>query len=322
MVLGAVVVFYFYGSKGVLSQEEYITISHYQPGSERIYRSGDTLRAMTYNIGYLSGMTNNSQYEFESELFEANLGKAINLLIDLKPDVVGLQEIDYASHRSFYVHQADEIGEDAGFLMGFHSVNWDKQYVPFPYGLPKYNFGRMLSGQSLLSQFPMANEQHLVLRKPQNAAFYYKAFYIDRLIQQSDWIVGEDTIKVMNLHLEAFDRPTRLDHAMKVREEYLKVYEQYPVLIMGDFNSRAEFIYEDAMSIIMSAPGIRSAIDQSQYEQDSTGYFTYSAASPVYMIDYILYNETRIKKVTSRVANEAGEVSDHLPVIMDFVLSN
>ena len=76
------------------------------------------------------------------------------------------------------------------------------------------------------------------------------------------------------------------------------------------------------MRVIMDAQDIYSAISQQQYQSNPEQYFTFSSANPVYMIDYILYNGSFIKAVDAYVVHEAGEISDHLPVVFDFVLKN
>jgi endonuclease/exonuclease/phosphatase family metal-dependent hydrolase len=75
------------------------------------------------------------------------------------------------------------------------------------------------------------------------------------------------------------------------------------------------------MRLIMDSPDIESAISWNQYQQDSISYFTYSSADPSYMIDHILYNRNFITPIGSRVVKEIGEVSDHLPVLFDFMLA-
>ncbi len=310
-------VFYFFGSAATLDKEDYKRQVEYEAPNQS-FQGGDTLRVITYNIGYLSGMSNNRSVERKPDIFDDNLHASKVLMSRYQPDLVGFQEIDFEAERSFFVNQADELGYSMPFYKGFHSVNWDKRYVPFPFGALSNHFGKMVSGQSILSRYDLKNPDHIVLSKPQNSPFYYNAFYLDRLIQTCDWIVGDKVVKVMNLHLEAFDKETRSLQAERVKEEYLRFYEEFPVLIMGDFNSLADWMKKDAMQLIMDAPEITSAIDRNQYTTDSLACFTFSSEKPSYMIDYILYNQSFIEKVEAKVLTEAGQISDHLPVLFDF----
>ena len=61
----------------------------------------------------------------------------------------------------------DSIALYCGFLEGAYAVNWDKRYVPFPYWPPVVHFGEMLSGQGVLSKFPILMNKKIVLQKPE-----------------------------------------------------------------------------------------------------------------------------------------------------------
>ncbi|MFT5954559.1 MAG: endonuclease/exonuclease/phosphatase family metal-dependent hydrolase [Cyclobacteriaceae bacterium] len=312
-------VFYFWASSSNLDVSEKYVIKQY---NEDQVSKTDTLRAITFNIGYLSGMTNNLATERKKELFDINLSASIKALGDLSPSIIGLQEVDYDAYRSFHLNQADTLAQTLQFTHGYHSVNWDKRYVPFPYGLPSYNFRKIVSGQSIIAEGAFFNAETFKLSDPSEAPFYYKAFYLDRLIQKVDWVVGEDTVTVLNLHLEAFDQQTRMMQAERLVSLYEFYYQKGPVLILGDFNSRQSELDNDAMRLLMRSPDIGSAISWEQYQQDSVSYFTYSSANPSYMIDYILYNKNFIVPIGSRVVQEIEEVSDHLPVLFDFMLAH
>ena len=69
ITLLAIVSFYFYGSSSHYDKAEYNRIFNFEAVRES--NSSDTLSIMTYNLGYLSGMTNNLAVE-SSEDFYAN----------------------------------------------------------------------------------------------------------------------------------------------------------------------------------------------------------------------------------------------------------
>lgn len=144
-------------------------------------RSSDTLSVLTYNIGYLSGMTNNLPVDRKESLFSDNLSRSIDLLNSYDFDFIGLQEVDFGASRSFNYNQFDSLGIQLDFHQGAYAINWDKLYVPFPYYPFKNHFGRMYSGQGILSKMQLVSNDLIVLRKPISAPFYYNAFYLDRL---------------------------------------------------------------------------------------------------------------------------------------------
>jgi endonuclease/exonuclease/phosphatase family metal-dependent hydrolase len=216
----------------------------------------------------------------------------------------------------------DEIANKCEYPYGYQSVNWDKRYVPFPYWPIRYHFGQILSGQSILSNFPIEQTSTVVLDKPSSRSFITNAFYIDRLVQKAVINLDSGQLMVLNLHLEAFDQETRVAQAKVVKNLYDSLSSQMPVLLMGDFNSTIPGgpYLSEAIEVIMGSEDIESAVDPDQYEANPEEYFTFSSGTPEYMIDFIFYNPSRIEKISSRVVSEMGEVSDHLPVVMEFKL--
>ena len=95
----AFVVFYFWASPGTLppdKRSEIITYSHTGVPPT----TPETFTIMTYNIGYLSGMTNNLPMKPGKPLFEKNMGTFLQLIKEVQPDFIGFQEIDFHSRRS------------------------------------------------------------------------------------------------------------------------------------------------------------------------------------------------------------------------------
>ena len=278
----------------------------------------------------MSGLTNNQAVRAEAKLYEENGKKAHDLLQKLKPDIVGIQEIDFNSKRSYYTDQIDPIrGETFGWAAT--AINWDKRYVPFPYWPISVHFGEMLSGQAILSRYPIIETQRWVLEKPAGRPFYYNAFYLDRLAQVAKVTIENRELIIINIHLEAFHMETRKNQA----KEVLKIYQSYkdlPVLLIGDFNSlppqatiksdfkdepEANFNSDTTMLSFLETPGLTEACPFGDYKKDETATFTFPSDEPTRRLDYIFYND-KLKRVSWRVVKEAGSTSDHLPVVMEF----
>lgn len=322
LIFVSFIAFYFWASSSFNEKENYNQIITYHP--EAINHS-DTFSILTYNIGYLSGMTNNLPVERNESLFSDNLSKSLRLLDEYDFDFIGLQEVDFGASRSFNYNQFDSLGFHLGFHQGAYAVNWDKLYVPFPYYPIKNHFGKMFSGQGVLSKMQIVANDMLVLRKPINAPFYYNAFYLDRILQINKVQMGSDTIIVMNVHLEAFDTETRELQAEKVLTEFNKWSKDYPVILMGDFNSRPPFaseIIEEEKTIefFLNSPLIEEAISKERYLKNDSLFFTFDTAKPYERLDYIFYNKNKIRIIDSDVLREAKSISDHFPVWMTFTL--
>lgn len=278
--------------------------------------SNDTIHSIiTYNIGYLSGMTNNLPVEKPKSLFDQNLNKVIYELKKSDADIVCFQEIDFGSKRSFHLDQQQELAK-LGYPYYGKNINWDKKYVPFPYFPFSMHFGKMLSGQSVLSKFPIVEQDRIVLKRNPNNPFYYDSFYLDRLAQLTKIEIKGRTVILINVHLEAYDPSTRRAQFQEIKNLYLKYAKEFPTILLGDFNS--DINYKDAginILLKMSSLGCAS-FDPENFEN------TYDSESPSERLDYIFYNKEFIEEIDARVLSTFETASDHLPLLMKFKFKN
>lgn len=312
--------FYFWGSSSFYPEERYeelVTLTDFDSPET------DTVEIITFNIGYLSGMDNNLPVAANQELYEANMTAAKKLLMSYDADIIAFQEIDYDADRSFNHDQLGEIGNAVGAHMALYNVNWDRNYLPFPYWPPSVHYGKVLSGQGILTEFEVIESERVVLPKPESAPFYYEAFYLDRLIQVSILKVGNRELAVMNIHLEAFDKETRELQAGLVLDKYKELSQKYPVLLVGDFNSRPPYASEiidpeETMNIFLNEPSLTEIISKEAYLACESCYFTFDTGAPYERLDYIFYSNEHINPIEFRVMKEAAEISDHLPIYFKF----
>lgn len=120
------------------------------------------------------------------------------------------------------MQQQNEIA-NLGYNHLFQFVNWDKKYVPFAYWPINTHFGSLVSGQVILSKYPIITSERVVLLGVEKALFYRDAFYLERLAQVAKVLIQSKEIVVINVHLEAFDRATRLLQF----EEVLQLFNKY-----------------------------------------------------------------------------------------------
>jgi endonuclease/exonuclease/phosphatase family metal-dependent hydrolase len=331
ILLAAVVAFFFWASAGTRPTEELAVTTTYaaEPASPH-----DTLSVMTYNIGYLSGMTNNEPVVRSESLYTANMDTAVQMLRRTDPDIIGFQEIDFGAARSFYVHQLDTLGTRLGYAASATAINWDERYVPFPYSAnPAIHFGRVLSGQAVLSRYPIVRHERIELART-SRPFWSDAFYLDRLAQVAEIAVGRDTLVVINVHLEAFEEATRETQAREVRR-IVERYADRPVLLIGDFNSilpsardahppseQSAFADDETLSILLDGTALRPAFPDSAYAAPMAEIGTYPTDAPSRTIDHIFYTPDRIDAVSATVPETPSAPSDHRPVVMRFVMKS
>lgn len=322
LLVVALSVFYFWGSSSNLDSSEYASIYSFE--YEDLEFEEDTFRLMTYNMGYLSGMTNNKAVGRKKSLFDVNMDRMVRLLNEKEVDVVCLQEIDFNSKRSFFVDQLNELAEQCRYSHASRVINWDKKYVPFPYWPVTMHFGGVLSGQAILSKFPIQDNERIILTAA-DYAFYYNAFYLDRLAQVDIVSIGGRDVLVINVHFEAWDARAREQQARELIALYKKYEKEYPILMVGDFNSTppgstAPYMVEKTIESILEIEGMEMAIGLERYLNDEASYFTFSSVDPTIKIDHIFYNSSKIKVINARVVKEASDISDHLPVMADIIL--
>ena len=311
----ALILFFLWASSGQYPADRYahqVAIDSYP-----LKTGTDEIMLVCYNIGYLSGLTNNQAVERTRQLYDANLATAIAAIQSVNPDLVALQEVDLGSKRSFNVDQVAAIASALEYPQKAIAINWDKRYVPFPFWPPAAHFGSILSGQAVLSRFPIARHERLVLDKVASNPFFYNALYLDRLAQVTEVKVGEQSLVIINIHLEAFDNPTRVNQTTFVRQLAEDYAQRGPVLLIGDFNSavnRPEEGEPISIQTMVDSAVFTSAIPANQLNQPE--HFTFPSDTPQYKLDYVFYTPDTIELADAQVLTAAGQASDHLPLAL------
>ncbi|OCK44111.1 endonuclease/exonuclease/phosphatase [Tenacibaculum soleae] len=311
LVIIAFVIFFFWASSPTIDEKEYAELIENENPVAVINDSVYSI--VTYNVGYLSGMTNNLPVAKPRKLFEDNQKKVEAELKKVNPDIVAFQEIDYKASRSYEVDQEKEFMK-LGFNYAARGVNWDERYVPFPYWPPSMHFGKVISGQSIISKYKLKDYERIVLERVPDNPFYRDALYLERLAQVVKVVLEGKEVVIINIHLEAFDKPTRVCQFEYVLELFKQYKDNYPTILLGDFNSKARD-KEAAVQKIFKMNGVGNAAFNTLNPSN-----TFDTKNPFERIDYIFYTENTIEYVNGKVLNDFEQASDHLPVEMQFKL--
>lgn len=328
-ILGLLIVlflaFYLWASSGALSNDEFESGNLLVAALEEAALH-NPLTVVTYNIGYGSGLTNNTGDNASAEEYEANVASIIRALEGVRVDFVAFQEIDYDSARSYHRDQLEIISDALGLKYRVQAFNWDKNYLPFPYWPPRSHFGAVLSGQAIASAYPVAEHSKITLLKPAERPFYYNEFYPDRTVQISKFNVGGRPLTLLNVHLEAYMNATRQKQALEV-VDVVRRHNDGPLILLGDFNAQPPWVDAGAdengrpdgtIATILRETGLQKAIAEEAYgEAPADRQLTFPSGSPAACLDHIFYNE-HIEGLSARVLSDAGTGSDHLPVVMTF----
>lgn len=329
VVIGLIIgiaLFFIWAGSGIIPEGRLSGINKYSEELEDSSQANESFKIVTFNCGYFSGMRNNLALRSSKEFFTSNLNIFSKLIRDIKADIVCFQEIDFNSHRSHQVDQSQYLSNHLKFSYNAFAINWNKKYIPFPYWPPSAHFKKMVSGQSIISVFPVLSNNRIELKRPPNP-FYYDKFYLDRLIQETEIRIGDKKIMILNIHLEAFDKKIRQEQAVFVINYYKKVHmNNGPVIILGDFNC----VPPDAVKkyAFSDEPGADYREEKTIaifLEEESLGYAsrgiinpknTFPSVSPDRKLDYIFFTKKYIDLISTDVLNIKS--SDHLPLMMEF----
>ncbi len=293
--------------EGIVGNEDYPTV----------------LKVQTWNIGFLFGLGSEGPgYQARDKFFyEEKLNQLVHEIKASNPDVICLQEIDFESHRSFDLNQAQYLAKKASYPYVAEAVSWDANYIPFPYWPLSRNFGRMKSGGAILSKYPILSNEVTLLAKPLSNPWWYNLFYLHRYFQRVEFELGDKKVSLINLHLEAFDKTDRKSQILALVE---KVKQEKIQLVVGDFNmlpssanKKARFKdseddYENDPSYAeMLKSGLSEVIPDNIYALDEMRYFTFPSNHPDRRLDYIFF-ENGLKMIKAEVLPSA--LSDHLPL--------
>ena len=311
LVIAAFIIFFFWASSPTIAEKEYAELIENESPVAVINDSIYSI--VTYNVGYLSGMTNNLPIAKPRKLFDGNQKKVETEFKKVNPDIIAFQEIDYEASRSYKVDQ-EKAFMNLGYNYAARGVNWDERYVPFPYWPPSMHFGKVISGQSIISKYKLKEYERIVLERVPDNPFYRDALYLERLAQVVKVVLEGKEVVLINVHLEAFDKPTRVRQFEYVLELFNQYKDKYPTILLGDFNSRARD-ESAAVQKIFKMNGVGNAAFKAVNPSN-----TFNSKNPFERIDYIFYTENSIEYVSGKVLNDFEQASDHLPVEMQFRL--
>ncbi len=313
---------------------------------------------MTWNIRFGIGRRpwfgdacgNEVVYGSDDVLF--TLGKILQKIKDIKPDILLLQEVDVSSKRSGYVDEAAYLLNNSYFNYAAVGYQWKAQFIPSD------GLGRLEEANMILSRWPIdsAKRIQLPLRKDQDnlTRYFYERCCV---VTASIKIPGfEGGLQVLNIHASAFATDdTKQRHIVIFKSLLDSLHLVHKTFLAGgDFNTlppgsdSTDFCQEDMCPAEsfhhsndnpMHKDGSNygpekdwlasyyadyySAIPLADYQADQLKYFSHTTR-PAYFwdrtLDYLFSNHSWTAGSGS-VHQEAQEESDHAPVsaVLDVV---
>ena len=233
---------------------------------------GDTLKLMTYNLRF-------------GEL--ASMEQIADYISSQHPDIVALQECDWATNRTRAPHQngvkfVNELAYHTG-MFGIYgkSINYAGGY----YGI------------GLLSRYPILRYERVLL--PNDGKTEQRSM----LIADIELPDGQ-VITFVNTHLEVKTAQMRIEQVQFINE-YLKDCPNQ-LFLAGDMNATP-----DTEEMEMLRQGWTDLTDR---------VYTYSTSKPQIKIDYIYAKPAENVELLGTAVKEDVMLSDHFPVISTIVL--
>lgn len=200
-------------------------------------------------------------------------------LKELKPDIVGLVEVDSGTFRTGGQHQAEVIAAELGHFHAYES---------------KYEMSNLARSLPILKK---QGNAFLASDRIDGARFHYFDRGIKRLVIELEF--RDFTIFLVHLALGAAVRHHQLGDLYDMVRGCRR-----PSIVAGDFNVP---LGSREMKLFLAATGLCSANTESR--------LTFPSWRPKMELDFVLYSKGI---VPSGFSVPAVSLSDHLPLVFDF----
>ncbi|HWB64351.1 MAG TPA: endonuclease/exonuclease/phosphatase family protein [Chitinophagales bacterium] len=168
-----------------------------------------TYTLLTWNLGY-GGLGKEVDFFYDggkmvtspkAHVEKNNAGMVKVLKENSDADFILLQEVDRKGKRSWNIDQAEEFATALPDHDYAYTLNYDVQYLPFPFLNP---IGRVYGGLQTLAKYTPVETKRYAL--PNITDFPRRLFYLKRclMLQRYKLANGKDLV-VMNAHFEAYD---------------------------------------------------------------------------------------------------------------------
>ncbi len=233
------------------------------------------MRFVLYNIHYGTGLNARSF----ARLSARNLERISAFLKELKPDLVGLVEVDLGSYRTGWKNQAQLLAKSLGHYHT-HAVKYEET--------------------SFWSSLPVLGKQgnaFLARDRIRNETFHFLERGMKRLVMELEL----EHVTVYLVHLALGSRARH--HQLGALYNLVKGTKK-PYVVAGDFNA---LWGEREIDLFLAASGLQNANREHRP--------TFPSRNPSRHLDFILYSKEilirdfRIPQVP---------FSDHLPLVLDF----
>lgn len=251
-----------------------VVLSMVLPAGRVMSAEPDQLRVLCYNIHY--GQGNDGRYDIE---------RLAQVILQAKPDLVALQEVDVGVKRSGRIHEARRLGELTGLAVR--------------YG-PTQHYEGGLYGNAVLTRLPILDVAIHPL--PYTESTPEKTTYPRGAIVVTVKGPGGVPIRFVSTHFQHNMPEDRLAEAKAINSLFAAEGDNTPTILAGDMNALPD-----------SEP-IAELLKRWTNAADAALLPTAPAIKPRSRIDYIFYRPQMAFQVIEANVIAETMASDHRPV--------
>jgi endonuclease/exonuclease/phosphatase family metal-dependent hydrolase len=242
--------------------------------------SAPSLRIVTYNIHKCRGMDRRVRPE-----------RIVRVLMELRPDIVALQEVVSREGGAREEDQARFVAEELGFHFAFGENR-------------RHKGGRY--GNVVLTRFPIESHQNYDI-----STIWGRE---NRGCLRTDVRLNDATLHVFNVHFGTRFFEQR-KQARKLVDDGIVVNDELrgPRIVLGDFNEWLRGSVTHTMTAHLDKANVRRHLKKSR---------TFPGRFPIFRLDHIYFDRTlRLKRLARHRSETALVASDHLPLVADLSLN-
>src|SRR5262249_6999601 len=196
------------------------------------------LVVLSYSIAYGLGDARQQGRRVEPAAVYDRLDAVIETIAASGADVALLQEVAFASRRTYDVDQLQYIAAALGWGFVARVITWECRYLPAPLWAPQRHTGRLRAGQGVISRYPLVQNTRQRLSQPLTQPLLSPLFSPYRTVQMVDMQCGDRTVRFLNVHLDPRETVTRQRQAQEL-VAFVRHVATPNCVLMGTFNSVA-----------------------------------------------------------------------------------
>lgn len=250
----------------------FMTSATILPAQETVGKT--SLRILCYNIHY--GQGNDGVYDLE---------RLAEVIKEVKPDLVALQEVDVMVRRSGKVHQASKLGELCG-LKTFYG--------------PTQHYEGGLYGNAILTNLPVSDV--LIQPLPYTDATPELTTYPRAAIAVTVTAPDGKPLRFISTHFQHNVESDRVNQAHAINEFFAAGGDDLRSILAGDMNA------------IPGSEPVNLLLTKWQNAIDEAAAPTVPSQNPTSRIDYIFYRSMGQFQVEETRVIDESIASDHRPV--------